>query len=123
MGDLPSSLLPPFSERSVLFVAINLKLIVAGLAVVVVAVVVVAASEDAALRRLGQLDVLLLQHEAPQLLQQDLDGVLSVPAAQYLHDPGVDLQKNGSDQLMDHIGLAAWSSGIIFACHRGDYGT
>jgi hypothetical protein len=24
---------------------------------------------------------------------------------------------------MDHIGLAAWSSGIIFACHRGDYGT
>ena len=50
-------------------------------------------SKDAALWRLGQLDVLLLKHEAPQLLEKDLDGVVAVPAAQDLNDAGVDLKQ------------------------------
>ena len=47
--------------------------------------------KDAALRWLGQLDVLLLQHETSELLEKDLDGVIAIPATQDLNNASVDL--------------------------------
>jgi len=49
--------------------------------------------KDATLRGLGQLDVLLLQHEAPELLKKDLDGVVAIPTTQDLNNSSVDLER------------------------------
>ncbi len=59
---------------------------------VVVVVVLVVRSEVAPLRRLRQLGVVLEQHLPPQLLQDRLDGVLPLPAAQDGHAAGVNLR-------------------------------
>ncbi len=59
---------------------------------VVVVVLLVVRSEVAPLRRLRQLGVVLEQHLPPQLLQDRLDGVLPLPAAQDGHAAGVNLR-------------------------------
>ncbi len=59
---------------------------------VVVVVVLVVRSEVAPLRRLRQLGVVLEQHLPPQLLQDRLDGVLPLPAAQDGHAAWVNLR-------------------------------